>query len=63
MSGDLQELYEKEVLDSPYGEEAFMMSVINLMCGNNGLWEKLMSGDEVSFAFELCSIAYAMIFR
>ena len=35
MRGDLKELYEREVLDAPDGEEREkMMSVMNIMCGN-----------------------------
>ena len=55
--GDLKELYEREVLDAPDGEA--MMYVINIMCGNDeNLWTKLMSNDEVSFAFESCYDSY-----
>ena len=35
MRGDLKEIYEREVLDAPDGEEREkMMSVMNIMCGN-----------------------------
>ena len=35
MRGDLKELYEREVLDAPDGEEREkMMSLMNIMCGN-----------------------------
>ena len=35
MRGDLKELFEREVLDAPEGEEREgMMSVMNVMCGN-----------------------------
>ena len=35
MRGDLKELYQREVLDAPDGEEREkMMSVMNIMCGN-----------------------------
>ena len=57
MRGDLKELYEREVLGAPDGEA--MMYVINIMCGNDeNLWTKLMSNDEVSFAFESCYDSY-----
>ena len=61
MSGDLKELYEREVLDAPDGEEReWMISVINTMCGNDEgqFWNKLMSNDKVSFAFESCYDSY-----
>ena len=35
MRGDLKDIYEREVLDAPDGEEREkMMSVMNIMCGN-----------------------------
>ena len=35
MRGDLKDLYEREVLDAPDGEDREgMMSVMNIMCGN-----------------------------
>ena len=35
MHGNLKEVYEREVLDAPDGEEREkMMSVMNIMCGN-----------------------------
>ena len=35
MRGDLTDLYQREVLDAPDGEEREkMMSVMNIMCGN-----------------------------
>ena len=35
MRGDLKDLYEREVLDAPDGEEREkMMSVMNIICGN-----------------------------
>ena len=35
MRGDLTDLYQREVLDAPDGEDREkMMSVMNIMCGN-----------------------------
>ena len=35
MRGDLKDLYEREVLDAPDGEDREgMMSVFNVICGN-----------------------------
>ena len=35
MHGDLTDLYQREVLDAPDGEDREkMMSVMNIMCGN-----------------------------
>ena len=59
--GDLKELYEREVLDAPDGEEReWMISVINIMCGNDEgqFLSELMSNDKVSFAFESCYGSY-----